>query len=231
MKKIGLIGGTGPVSTLQYYEELTSRSFRALGTGDVAPLAIDSVNCREVFRLSAAKDWEGLARYFLEAVRRLSAVGAEAAAFTGMTPHRVFREVEEASPIPLVSMLSVMAEEAKREGLSRVLILGSRTSMTEAFVREPLNRVGIKTFAPAEKEQEEIQSVIESEVEYGLCTPEKRGRLIGIAADAAKRAGAESVVLANTDFPAYFRGTALPFRTLDPVALHIARLSAIACES
>lgn len=231
MKKIGLVGGTGPVSTLQYYEELTGRSHRALGTGDVAPVAIDSVNCREVFRLSAAKDWEGLARYFLEAVRHLAAAGADAAAFTGMTPHRVFPEVEKASPIPLVSMLSVMAEEAKRQGLSRVLILGSRTSMTESFVREPLNRLGIETFAPDEKEQEEIQSVIESEVEYGLCTPEKRDRLIGIAADAAKRAGADAVVLANTDFPAYFRGAELPFRTLDPVALHIARLSAIACES
>ena len=49
MKKIGLVGGTGPESTLMYYKELNSRIDKMTGGAQMPDLAIESVNFRKAW--------------------------------------------------------------------------------------------------------------------------------------------------------------------------------------
>ena len=44
MKKIGLVGGTGPESTLMYYKELNSRIDNLTGGTAMPDIAIECVN-------------------------------------------------------------------------------------------------------------------------------------------------------------------------------------------
>lgn len=49
MKKIGLVGGTGPESTLMYYKELNSRIDYLTGGKEMPDIAIESVNFRKAW--------------------------------------------------------------------------------------------------------------------------------------------------------------------------------------
>ena len=48
MKKIGLVGGTGPESTLMYYRELNGRIDKLTRSAEMPEIAVESVNFRRV---------------------------------------------------------------------------------------------------------------------------------------------------------------------------------------
>ena len=65
MKKIGLVGGTGPESTLMYYKELNSRIDKLTGGKAMPDIAIESVNFRRAWEYvtTADYDFNGLIEY------------------------------------------------------------------------------------------------------------------------------------------------------------------------
>ncbi len=52
VKKIGLVGGTGPESTLMYYKELNTGIDEATGGKNMPDIAIESVNFRKVWEMA-----------------------------------------------------------------------------------------------------------------------------------------------------------------------------------
>jgi len=95
MKKIGLVGGTGPESTLMYYKELNS-SIDAATNGKTMPeLSIESVNFRKAWDLVSTAQYKELADYLSEKVAVLAKSGAEIIALTAGTMHIVFDEIEK----------------------------------------------------------------------------------------------------------------------------------------
>lgn len=61
MKKIGLIGGTGPESTIMYYKELNSKIDEATGGKNMPEIVIESVNFRKAWEFYMwLGTWKGL---------------------------------------------------------------------------------------------------------------------------------------------------------------------------
>ena len=102
MKKLGLIGGTGPESTIIYYRALTQGVLER--TGALPRLVIESLSVYEVLDFCRKGDLEGLTAYLVHGVQNLTAAGADCAAFTGITPHIVFDRVQAQSPIPIIGI-------------------------------------------------------------------------------------------------------------------------------
>ena len=55
MKKIGLVGGTGPESTLMYYRKLNEEMDRLTGGRDMPEIVIESVNFRKMWGICREK--------------------------------------------------------------------------------------------------------------------------------------------------------------------------------
>lgn len=66
MKKLGLIGGVGPESTIPYYRGIIYGVQKELNNPFFPPLVIESLSSFEVIRMSSQKDREGLTKYFTE---------------------------------------------------------------------------------------------------------------------------------------------------------------------
>src|SRR5688572_15617019 len=121
MTTVGLVGGLGPESTIDYYR-------RILGTwakedASTAPsIVIDSLDVQRALRL-VERDRPALTDYLLASLRRLAAAGADFAAMTANTPHIVFDELAERSSIPLVSIVETCATEATRRGMRRPALI------------------------------------------------------------------------------------------------------------
>lgn len=73
MKKIGLVGGTGPESTLMYYKELNNRIDKMTGGAQMPDLAIESVNFRKAWDYVSNGKYDSLTDYLAEKVEKLKA--------------------------------------------------------------------------------------------------------------------------------------------------------------
>jgi hypothetical protein len=118
MARVGIVGGLGPESTIDYYRRILD----AWGREDASTLpsiVIDSLDVQKALRL-VEHDRPALVAYLTDSVRRLAAAGADFAAMTANTPHIVLGDVAARSPAPLVSIVEVCAREACRRGSRRL---------------------------------------------------------------------------------------------------------------
>ena len=119
MKKLGLVGGMGPESTIPYYHDIVYGVQEALGKSVFPELSIESVNVFEVLRLCGEKQYDELTEYLIRAINNLAKSGADFAVLSANTPHIVFDKLKEQSPIPLISIVEATCEEAKYRGFKK----------------------------------------------------------------------------------------------------------------
>ena len=221
MRKLGLIGGTGPESTVEYYRAIVYGVQRRLGEPVYPNLTIESLSVFDVLGLCERGDLGGLTAYLLRGVQSLAAAGAEVAALTGITPHVVFDELAAAAPIPLVSMVETSCAHAVREGYHRVGLLGTGPTMRGSFFQEAFARAGVEALVPGERDLEYVASCIEHELEYGKVLPRTQAELRAIVGRMVAQDGIEAVVLGCTELPMAFAGTALDVPAIDVMRVHV----------
>lgn len=218
MKKLGLIGGTGPESTLIYYREITKGAAER-NRGRFPYLTIESMSVFDVLDYCRRGDEEGLAAYLLAGIQNLAGAGAQFAALTGITPHIVMDSLRERSPIPIVSMIDTARAYAEKKGFRRLLLLGTLPTMEGTFFRKAFEESGIRIITPDEADRRYIAEKIETELEYGRVEEQTREEMRKIAVRAMEREGAEAVVLGCTELPLIFETIGL--EKLDVMKIHI----------
>lgn len=221
MKKLGLVGGTGPESTIIYYKELTSGVQKRLERSVFPHLSIESLSVFEVLDFCAKNDYAGLATYLLNGIQSLAAAGADFAAFTGITPHIVFDEVAEHSPIPIVSMVGTSCRYAANRQYRKIALLGTLPTMNGSFFQKPFEEAGIEVITPSESEKLYIGNKIETELEYGIVRPETQAQLKQIACRLIAEEKAQAIVLGCTELPLAFDGIELDADKMDVMQIHI----------
>ena len=199
MKKLGLVGGMGPESTLPYYSGIVYGVQKKLGRNEFPPLTIESVDVFKVLGLCEAQRYDDLLQYLLAAVQNLAAAGAQFAALSANTPHIVFDELQRRSPLPLVSIIQATCDEAKRRGLTKLGLLGTAFTMDGTFFTAPFTNSGITVVTPTAEEKQYIGGKIAAELELGVVKPETRQNFLDIIGRMQRQQGIEAVVLGCTE--------------------------------
>src|SRR4029450_8838868 len=148
MKTLGIIGGLGPESTLDYYQRIIALYRERTGDGHYPEFVIVSVDLRKGLDFIDANDLGGMADFLLEAVGKLSRVGAEFGIISANTPHIVFDDIAPRSPIPLISIVEATRAAAKAQNLKRLGLFGTRYTMQATFYPKVFARDGIALLAP-----------------------------------------------------------------------------------
>ena len=224
MKTLGLIGGTGPESTIEYYRLLTAK-YREQADGASPPLIINSINLKQMIELMGANDLGKVADLLVEAIDKLHKAGADFAALTANTPHIVFDELQERSPLPLISIVEAAGERAKELGLKTVALFGTRYTMQAPFYPAVFSRAGIELFTPNDQEQDYIHEKYFGELLKDVFLPETAAGLLAIADDMKARHGIEGLILGGTELPLVVRVEEHNgIRMLDTTRIHVDRL-------
>jgi len=226
MKTLGLIGGTGPESTIEYYRLLIA-AYREQRDGNYPQLIINSVNLKLLLALVNANKLEELTQELTATIEQLARAGADFAAFTANTPHIVFDEVQRRSRIPLISIVEATCEKAQSLGLKKVGLFGTRFTMQPEFYPRVFSRADITLVTPNEDEQNYIHEKYMSELLNNLFLPETRERLLAIADELKSRHAIEGLILGGTELPLLLRDEAhngIPL--LDTTRIHVERLVA-----
>nr|HOO47642.1 amino acid racemase [Deltaproteobacteria bacterium] len=144
MKKIGILGGLGPESTHDYYRGII-RAVREDHPEHIYPeIVIYSADLNGFIRLMDSGNLSAVTDFLTEKIAALARSGADFAAIASNTPHVVFDEVRERSPIPLISIVEETCREAYKMGMKKTGLLGTGFTMEQDFYIRPFAEKGIK---------------------------------------------------------------------------------------
>jgi len=219
MKRIGILGGTSPESTVTYYQRITREYTRLFGDHGYPEILIYSVTFQHYIDWMRAGDWEAMANGVIEGLRALSEAGGEIGLIATNTFHRVFDEVAASVPIPLISILDVVSDRLVDLGCKRAGLLGTKITMSSAFYPDHLATRGIETIVPTGEEQEAINRTIFDELNRGLITPESKAMLLDVANRLVEE-GADAIILGCTELPLLVEQDDLFVPVLDTTVLH-----------
>ena len=220
MTRLGLVGGLGPESTIDYYCRILD-GWKAADPASSPSIVIDSLDVKRALDL-VARDREALTAYLLASVERLAGAGADFVAISANTPHLVFDALAERAQVPLLSIVETCAEEASRRGLRRVLLLGTAFTMEAPFFPEVFGRRGIEVVVPEEDERRWIHAIYVGELLRGEFHDSTRRELVSIIERIDRAEAIDAVVLGGTELPLLLKGrevAGLP--VLDTTALHV----------
>jgi len=221
MKTLGIIGGLGPESTIDYYRALVSRYREKMGSG-YPSLVIVSLDVDKAIDMLNSKRLEDLADYLLGGIRQLAAAGADVGLMSANSPHIVFDSLHANSPIPLISIVEAACDEVQRHNLIRVGLLGTRFTMSGRFYQDVFNRREVSLVAPSEEEQARIHEKYINELLIGKFLPETRGFLEQMISNLKDRDGVQGVVLAGTELPLILRAESIAGLPLfDTTQIHV----------
>ena len=224
MKKIGLVGGTGPESTVMYYKELNSKIDEATGGKNMPELSIESVNFRRAWELVSSQQHEELAVYLSEKVNNLVQGGAEIIALTAATMHIVFDEVESNTKVSLVSIPKTVSDEAVERGYKKDGLLGTIFTMEQDFMKKDLLQAGIDVIVPDKEDRELIAKRIYEELEFGIVKESTLQEFNEIIRKMRNVHGIEAIILGCTELPLILSDESCLLPCLDSVAIHIKKI-------
>jgi aspartate racemase len=226
-RKIGLLGGTAPESTVGYYRHLT-REYRAR-FGDYAfpEILIYSVNFQELMDLGHAGRWNRVADSAVAVFDALHRAGADFGLMTANTMHIVFDEVARRTALPLVSIVDTAVGAVVDAGLDCVALLGTVDTMSGSFYSDALDSRGVATLVPDPADWEHLSRIIYDELALGQVRDESRRDYLGVI-DRLERHGAQGVLLACTEIPLLVRQKDVMLPLFDTMEIHADRALRIA---
>jgi len=201
MKKIGIIGGTGPEATVDYYKEIINAFKNGSGDMNYPEIIIYSINLGKLMGMMRTGKYDDAIAYLVEKIACLQRAGAEFAAISANTPHLFFDRINEISPLPLLSIVEVTCAESLKLGLKRPGLFGTGFTMDASFYPDIFRKQGMEVVMPDPEDKELINFKLFSEIELGIFTDETRELLILIIEKMIREKQIDSLILGCTEFP------------------------------
>src|SRR3954470_8821889 len=220
MSTAGLVGGLGPESTIDYYRRILQVWQK--DTPQSSPsLLIDSLDVTKGLWL-VQNDRPGMVQYLADSLRRLAGGGASFIAMTAKTAHVVCDELMPLSPVPMLSIVEVCADEAARLGLKRLGLLGTRFTMEGSFYPAVFKRRGIEIVAPKEAERLQLHERYIGQLLKGDFRDETRDGVVALITRLRDEDRVDGIILGGTELPLLLRSPSVAgLPTLDTTALHV----------
>ena len=222
MKTIGLLGGMSWESTQTYYRLINEGVKNRLGGLHSAKLVLFSVDFAEIEALQHKGDWPATADILAGAALSVQKAGADFLVIGTNTMHKVAPEIEQAIGIPLLHISDATAQVLKKDGVTRVGLLGTRFTMEQAFYRERLEAAGIDVLTPDESQRDEVHRVIYEELCQGEIKPDSRHTYLDIVSSLSGR-GAQAVILGCTEIGLLISQADTEVPLYDTTEIHAAR--------
>lgn len=221
MKTIGIIGGIGPESTIEYYRAIFASYAERVKDGSSPSIIINSIDLTKLLSFVTANEPVKLADYLVDEIQTLAKAGAHCGLVAANTPHMVFDEIQRRSPIPLTSIVQATCEVAKALSLAKVALFGVRFTMQAQFYPDVFSKQGIAVAVPDDNEQAFIHRIYFEELVKGTVLPHTREHLMTIVDQMKERDGIQGLILGGTELSLILReATVRSIPVLDTTRIH-----------
>jgi aspartate racemase len=205
VKTLGIIAGIGPGSTIDYYQTIIELYRARKNDGSYPPIFINSIDLQRVLATVGAGELNALTDWLLSELAKLERAGADFAIMASNTPHIVFDDLAAKSPLPLISIVEETCQDAKRRGMKRLALFGTRFTMQGTAYRDLFGANGITVIAPEPLDLEFIHEKYMTELVAGVFLPETSAGLLDVVDRMAEQSKIDGVILGGTELPLILR--------------------------
>jgi len=221
LKKIGIIGGIGPASTVEYYRGII-KGYRELTNDENYPqIFINSVNMTEMLNYIVNSDKKGLIDFLTFEIDKLRIIGADYIAIASNTPHLVIDNLIEKSTIPVISIVEETCKYTKSKELKRVLLIGTLFTMENNFYERAFEKYNIECIVPDDNEKKIIHNIIFPNLENGIIVEEDKFVLKELCNKIIREKNIDGIILGCTELPLILDENDFNICVLDTVKIHI----------
>lgn len=224
MKRIGLLGGIGPPSTLLYYEQLVERAYQ--GSGHSPEVLLFSLDF-ELFTYLEESDPTAYGELIVDGCLALQAAGAEVLAMAANSPHAQFDLVASRVRKPLVHIAEAVCRRASMLGVRRPLLLGIPFTLRSAFYPDIGARHGLDVQLPGAKDHELLRRVVFDELTRGIVRPESRDEVLALLTGAP----VDGLILGCTELGLLINQEHVAIPVLDSLSIHVDAILRAAWDS
>ncbi len=219
MRIVGLIGGTGWVSTAEYYRHINEEANRRLGGLNFAEFIIYSLDFGRVVALKNAGREPEVAHLILDAAKKLERAGAQGLAICANTMHKFVDQLEPELSIPIIHIATATGREIRNRGFGTVGLLGTKHTMELDFYKKNLETLGIKTIVPEPEDREFVDRAIFDELLKEILRTETKDRFLRIMGDLREK-GAQGIILGCTEIPLLVRDEDIDLPLFNTTLIH-----------
>src|SRR5688572_1803927 len=223
MATVGIVGGLGPESTIDYYRRILA-AWKREDPSSAPSIVIDSLDAQRALALVGA-DRRAFSEYLFESLQRLAGAGVDFAVLSANTAHLVFDDLSARSPVPLLSVVEACAAEARRLGLKRVALLGTRFTMEATFYPEVCVRFGVEVVTPTADQRDWVHERYIGELLKGDFREDTRQEFISLVERLRRDERIDGVILGGTELPLLLRDASIAgVPVLDTTGLHVSAI-------
>lgn len=196
MKKLGIIGGMGPMATIYFMRKIIDMTDAATDQEhiEIAVEHCPGIPDRTAYILDHTK--ENPLPSIIRAGNVLADAGAEKIAIPCVTAHFFHDECCRQIRIPVYNGVEETAGYLHRRGLDRVGVMATTGTVRTGLFKKALKEKGMEAVYPDEKMQGYVMDIIYDDIKAGRKVDE--GKFEAVAA-ALKKEGAQVIVLGCTE--------------------------------
>ncbi len=215
-KRIGILGGVSLASSLVYMRTIAANYHEQHGDIYYPEMLLYSLDFGRFTDMENEGRTQDYIDYILEGLEGLARAGADFAAMSANSPHSVFEQLKEKSPLPMISIVDAVGREAQRRGMKTLLLTGIYYTMQHDFYQKGLAAYGISVCTPDEAQQREIDRMIFEELTLERFTDEARASFV----DILRKNPCDGVILGCTELPLLLQQSQTDIPLLDSLNLH-----------
>lgn len=196
MKKLGIIGGLGPMATAYFLELLVQMTKADCDQEHIEMIVYNCPNIPDRTNYILGKSKENPLPYFVSIAQKLKEEQAELVAIPCMTAHYFHKELEEKSKISIINAVSETANYLKKRGYHKVGIMATDATIKKGIFSKQLAKFGIDSVCPNENEQKMVMELIYQNIKSGKSI---QTQLFEQVSNALFEQGAEVILLGCTE--------------------------------
>ena len=229
MKRIGLIGGMSWESTIPYYKIINEEINAKLGGLHSANIILYSLNFAELEKHQSKNDWEKVCEIIINAAKILESSKCDFILICSNTIHKMYDKIQNQIKIPIIHIVEVISEELLNHNVNKVLLLGTKYTMKENFIKDILIKNKIDVLIPEENDINTINNIIFNELCLGKFEEKSKKDIIEIIHKMEKY-GCNGVVLGCTELGLLLKQEDLNIKLFDTTVFHAKKAAQLSLE-
>ena len=225
-KRLGVIGGLGPMATAYFMELLTQMSDAKTDQEHMEILVYSKPDIADRTKYILGESNESPLPDMLYVGRKLREAGANLIAIPCITAHCFQDSFEKELGIPIINGLLETANYLAKEGKTDVGILATDGTIQSGLLQKALKDCGIGSIVPGKEAQKKVMSMIYDEIKAG--NPADMEKFRQVSAELFEN-GAQVILLACTELSLIKKEHTLPAGYLDILEV-IARAAVERCH-
>lgn len=197
-KHIGIISVTYEGAAL-CFRSLCEQATKVMGNFEHPEISIHAYPTSAYQPAILRGDWQEVASVVLSSIEHVAKSGAEFAILPVNTIHQAFDLFASRSPIPLLHIGEVVAEEAVARNYSKLGVLGTKFLMEGPVYTDVCERKNIEVITPPVEQRERISELIYKELTNGILKDSTRDYFRQVTAKLYDQC--DAIVMGCTEIP------------------------------